>query len=72
MAIERAGLNEAFETGIATRAIAVSVRPIATAIYGGADAIGQVWLSIVAPILGAVIAGFIYKAVFDRAAKVSA
>ncbi|KQM84102.1 aquaporin [Agromyces sp. Leaf222] len=65
-------------TAIALVAIPVSnasfnpARSIATAIYGGADAIGQVWLSIVAPILGAVIAGFIYKAVFDRAAKVSA
>ncbi|SFR86597.1 aquaporin Z [Agromyces sp. CF514] len=47
-------------------------RSIATAIYGGTEALGQVWLSIVAPILGAVIGGFIFKAVFDRAAKLSA
>ena len=47
-------------------------RSIATAIYGGTEAISQVWLSIVAPILGAIIAGLIYKLVFDRAAKVSA
>ncbi|GAA1943523.1 aquaporin [Agromyces allii] len=65
-------------TAIALVAIPVSnasfnpARSIATAIYGGTDAIGQVWLSIVAPILGAIIAGAIYKAVFDRAAKLSA
>jgi aquaporin Z len=40
-------------------------RSIATAIYGGPVAIGQVWLTIVAPIVGALIAGFSYKALFD-------
>lgn len=47
-------------------------RSIATAIYGGSEAIIQVWVSIVAPILGAVIAGAIYRAVFDRPAKLAA
>ncbi|MFF2370092.1 aquaporin [Agromyces sp. NPDC058110] len=65
-------------TVIALVAIPVSngsfnpARSIATAIFGGAEALSQVWLSIVAPILGAVIAGFIFKAVFDRPAKLAA
>ena len=47
-------------------------RSIATAIYGGSEALIQVWVSIVAPILGGVIAGAVYKAVFDRTAKLVA
>lgn len=47
-------------------------RSIATAIYGGPEAIGQLWLSILAPIAGAVLAGFVFRAVFDRPAKLSA
>jgi len=47
-------------------------RSIATAVYGGSEALTQVWVSIVAPILGAVIAGAIFKAVFYRPAKLSA
>lgn len=41
-------------------------RSLATAIYGGPDAIAQVWLFFVAPIVGALIAGFTYKPLFDR------
>lgn len=41
-------------------------RSIATAVYGGGDAIAQVWVFIVAPIVGALIAGFTYKYLFDR------
>ncbi|NQX13934.1 aquaporin Z [Microbacteriaceae bacterium VKM Ac-2855] len=41
-------------------------RSIATAIYGGGDAIGQLWLFILAPIIGAMIAGATQKALFDR------
>ena len=41
-------------------------RSIATAIYGGPDALIQLWAFIVAPIVGAVIAGFTYKPLFDR------
>jgi aquaporin Z len=41
-------------------------RSIATAIYGGGDALGQVWVFIVAPILGAIIAGATWKLAFDR------
>lgn len=44
-------------------------RSIATAIYGGPDALGQVWLSILAPILGAVIAGLSFKFIFDGTKK---
>ncbi len=47
-------------------------RSIATAIYGGTEALTQVWVSIVAPILGAVIAAAIFRAVFDRPAKLTA
>ncbi|GAA1440601.1 aquaporin Z [Leifsonia poae] len=41
-------------------------RSIATAIYGGPTALAQVWLSIVAPIVGALIAGSTFKLLFDR------
>ncbi len=41
-------------------------RSIATAIYGGPDALGQVWVFIVAPLVGALIAGLSYKVLFDR------
>ena len=41
-------------------------RSIASAIFGGPDALGQVWVFIVAPIVGAVIAGFTYGGMFDR------
>lgn len=47
-------------------------RSIATAIYGGGEALLQVWASIVAPILGAVIAGAVYKLVFERPAALTA
>jgi aquaporin Z len=41
-------------------------RSIATAIYGGGDALGQLWVFIVFPIVGALIAGFSYKVLFAR------
>ncbi|WP_448809386.1 aquaporin [Agromyces bauzanensis] len=59
-------------TAIALVAIPVSnasfnpARSIATAIFGGPDALGQLWVSIVAPVLGAVIAAAIHRTVFDR------
>ena len=43
-------------------------RSIATAIYGGPDALLQLWVFLVAPIVGALIAGLTYKALFDRKA----
>lgn len=44
-------------------------RSIATAIYGGPDALGQLWIFILFPIVGALIAGYAYKALFDGAEK---
>lgn len=44
-------------------------RSIATAIYGGPTALAQVWLSIVAPIVGAIIAGSTFKLIFDGTRK---
>ena len=41
-------------------------RSIATAIYGGSDSISQLWAFIVAPIVGALIAGLTYNLLFDR------
>lgn len=41
-------------------------RSIATAIYGGAGSLEQLWAFIVAPIVGALIAGFTYGFLFDR------
>jgi len=41
-------------------------RSIASAVFGGPEALSQVWVFIVAPIVGAVIAGFSYGALFDR------
>ncbi len=41
-------------------------RSIATAILGGGAPLGQVWVFIVAPIVGALIAGFTWKALFGR------
>ncbi len=40
-------------------------RSIATAIYGGGEALAQLWVFIVFPIVGALIAGFAYRALFD-------
>jgi len=44
-------------------------RSIATAIYGGPDALAQLWVFIVAPPVGALIAGFTWKTLFGRAAR---
>jgi len=43
-------------------------RSIATAIYGGVDALAQLWVFIVFPIVGALLAGFLNRALFDRKA----
>ena len=44
-------------------------RSIASAIYGGPDALGQLWVFIVAPLVGALIAGFTYGRLFDAKTK---
>ena len=43
-------------------------RSLATAIYGGGDALGQLWVFIVFPIVGGLIAGFANRVLFDRKA----
>lgn len=43
-------------------------RSIAAAIYGGTDALAQLWVFIVFPIVGGLIAGFAHRALFDRTA----
>lgn len=40
-------------------------RSLATAIYGGGDALAQLWVFIVFPIVGALIAGYAHRALFD-------
>jgi aquaporin Z len=41
-------------------------RSLATAVFGGATPLGQVWLFFVAPIVGALIAGLTWKPLFGR------
>ncbi|WOF24197.1 aquaporin [Microbacterium betulae] len=40
-------------------------RSIATALYGGGTALAQLWVFIVFPIVGALLAGFSYRALFE-------
>ncbi len=42
-------------------------RSIATALYGGPDALVQLWVFLVFPVVGALIAGFAYRALFENA-----
>ncbi|WP_375384751.1 aquaporin [uncultured Microbacterium sp.] len=44
-------------------------RSIATAVYGGGTPLAQLWVFIVFPIIGALIAGFAYRALFDGTKK---
>ena len=45
-------------------------RSIATAIYGGGDALIQLWVFLVFPIVGALLAGFAHRALFeDKSAR---
>lgn len=41
-------------------------RSIATAVYGGGLALSQLWVFIVFPIIGGLLAGFAYRALFDN------
>lgn len=44
-------------------------RSIASAIYGGPEALAQLWAFLVFPIVGGVIAGLVYKPLFDGLVK---
>ena len=44
-------------------------RSIATAVYGGGVALSQLWVFLVFPIVGGLIAGFAYRALFDGTKK---
>jgi aquaporin Z len=41
-------------------------RSIATAVFGGPEALGQLWVFLIAPPVGALIAGFTWKYLFGR------
>lgn len=41
-------------------------RSLAAAVYGGGEALSQLWVFFVFPALGAVIAGLVHRGVFDR------
>lgn len=41
-------------------------RSIATAVFGGPEALSDVWLFLLAPLVGAAIAGFSYRPIFGR------
>lgn len=41
-------------------------RSIAAAIYGGPEALAQLWAFLVFPIVGGLLAGFLFKPLFDR------
>lgn len=43
-------------------------RSIASAVYGGPDALAQLWVFLLMPVIGGLIAGFTYKYLFDRKA----
>jgi len=46
-------------------------RSIAAAIFGGAEPLAQLWVFIVFPIVGGLLAGFIYKPLFDRTKRLA-
>jgi aquaporin Z len=41
-------------------------RSIATAVFGGPDALAQLWVFLVAPVVGGLLAGFTWKPLFGR------
>lgn len=64
------GLSLAAIHFVAIPATGTSVNParsIGVAFFSGGDAIGDLWLFIVAPLLGAAVAGLLYPLVFGRA-----
>lgn len=44
-------------------------RSIATAVYGDADALAQLWVFLAFPVIGALLAGFAYRGLFDAPMK---
>ncbi|MDQ1530674.1 MAG: aquaporin [Microbacteriaceae bacterium] len=44
-------------------------RSLATAVWGGPDALGQLWLFFIAPLIGGAVAGLVYRAVFERTSR---
>jgi len=44
-------------------------RSIASAIFGGGDALAQLWVFLVFPLVGGLIAGFAYKPLLDTARR---
>lgn len=44
-------------------------RSLAAAIYGGAEALGQLWVFIVFPAVGALLAGYAYRALFEGTSR---
>ncbi len=44
-------------------------RSLASAVYGGGEALSQLWVFVVFPIVGALIAGFVYRFLFDGTKK---
>jgi aquaporin Z len=41
-------------------------RSLGPAVFAGGDALGQLWLFIVAPLLGAIVAAIIWRGVFEK------
>lgn len=61
------GLTMVLLAGLSVSGASINpARSIATAIFGDGLALGQLWVFIVAPIIGGVIAGATYKVLFDR------
>ncbi|MGR2753239.1 aquaporin [Agromyces arachidis] len=46
-------------------------RSLATAVFGGGDAITQLWASFVAPVAGAALAGLVFRVLFERPVRVA-
>ena len=68
------GLTLAFIHLVGIPITGTSVNParsLGPAVFVGGEAIAQLWLFIVAPIIGGVLSAMIWKGVFEREAKVS-
>ncbi len=58
--------------GIKVTGVSVNpARSIGPAIFAGGEALQQLWLFIVAPILGAVVAAFVYNLLIERPERVN-